>query len=814
MPEFDSEAYWVSQVSWQIYYARTYELAYLVHLNQLPALGANIYAMAYAEAYRIAPSLESMAVSLDGLKGRSYYDTSSALSLASLYLGDIAHPQADGWQMALPKIAQALQGLAGQEVKDIRDLMQLVAQALEQLATHELANLSDVTWLGARGIEQLVEAAVPALQQLLTNLQAGAPLDTEVKEAFFKWLGPQQASGPSSWLLDMIVGVMAQLGRLIVDGVGQAVTILHQPAGAVILPTLRGVFDQYKAELTKPGPLNPWDSTDIAINAFNSALKLGSMAHAFGQVVELLLPTKHLGLGHLAAGLADAAGFEPVMRAAIGRRLDVALGRTAELQARHDYRTVWPDVRTCVEMFLEGRLTHPFMAERLAYEGWPEWAIKGYMGDRDSPDETVPYREARPIDLAYVYEDMTAPDDWILRQLIQSGFHRDDAQQLMVGLRRRSMRTHTSAYVSELVGAFGDGLIDQAGLRAYLRGLGLRQEAEDLVVNRAAMNYFRQTAKDLLAVYRDMVDKSLLSITDFRVAVAGLGFQEHTIAAEVARLDARARGRLLVEEQREAEAAVREVQRLLGTEYAERVRRGLVTPDSMERVLVQAGVEPAQAAAMARIAAIRQIPALKLPEALTPEAQAQQVRDILTRDILTRVRQRQLSTEGAVTYLVSIGVNQTEAEAEVGLAWQQGWRPPTVELPPKEAPEVREARRNRTQAATAAFQAGEFDEEVLLDRLRALGHSPAVAVSIVEQEATERRLRLERKAETERAKVLAEVQKLEETLILELVRKRQIEPEDAVAALISIGIEETQADLLVKRELLKAAPVRSTAAAG
>lgn len=750
------------------------------------------------------PRLRDLIVPLLGMAGKSLPDIASMLALS------VGRPRRRFRDVPLQEF-----GLIDEDITPLGEVMSEHGERTSAAAEQAALDMADAQAAGAARVAEAFETATASLGEITVGQGQAAAAGLEgikqtIQDAeswlsragiwFFEGGAERVGRGAvtiAGNMLTVFLTIFAELVKLAVDKV-------HDPVAKAITPKFQEFLQSYRDRLTEIGPVRPDQSFALASKAWDAALQMGITAHAYAAVAELAHPVKHLGFPQLAAGLVDLAAFGPVVAHTIGRTMSVGIGRATEWQARRDFRTTFPGLREATEMYLERRISRDELAERLRWEGWPEKDIISYLALDTDEALAVPWREAAPRELGIVFEDVAVDEAWVLGHLKQQGYNDQDAEQLLTGVRLRSSKSFRMGLVSEVLGAYEDGLLTDDDARRFLAPLGLRESSLGLLLDRARLAASRSQATKLLAAQRVQVEQDVIPLDQFRVSARALGFVGWRVEAEAAVIEAKRTGKLLKEEIREGQAQLRELQERTAQVIEERVKRGLATPEDLERGLLELGFESQLATASAELARIRQRPILRLPTALTPEAQAQRVRDLLQDEVLSRVRHETLDPGLAGLHLLALGIPTEEAQALIRLE--------LARIPPSEELEVR---RLRTQEALDRFAAGEITEGALRDALRAAGQAEDVAAAMVSRAATDRRIResqvaaqaqarTQREAAATRARELAEIQRLQQAIILEALRKGELEAADAFQGLQMIGLTAETADLLVTQSVLRA----------
>jgi hypothetical protein len=795
----------------------------------------------------LEPRLRDIGGALVGLGGASIPNIGALLALS---LGkprrryrDVGLGEFTGLDEEIQPLGEVIDEAAKSTTMDIRVLLRELA---EEQAEREKDRIYEERQTHQGFFERYMAAQSEGLEWWKRFLESPADATRErvgsLSEAITEGLLPN-----AERVMQFLGPLLAAITELVTKSVVEVARVAHEPMSKGLTDSFADFLDTYRRGIGKNEEVKPDDVTPMAVSYMQDALRFGTTAHAFALLAEICLPLKELGIAQLAAALADAAAFAPIVSSTIGTRIRASLGRAAELDARRTFRTYWPGTRDVEAMWLEGRLTRDDYAERLRYEGWPERYIKAYLALGEEEEDAVPYKEPAARELAILYEDVDVTEAWILNMLRQSGYAPRDAEQLLTGVKLRAQKSIRQGLISELLSAYEDGLLYESDFRDRLAPLHLREESIRLLLGRANLGLAHKQAGRMATVHRTLVENDVVDLDQFRVSLRALGYIDSQVEIEASLVDAKRRGKLLKEEQRETEKQFRELQEVTVKLYEDCIRRGLATPDEYRERLLEIGFEPQLAAATAEVARVRQRPVLQLPTAETPEAIKQRVQELLHKEVLTRVTAKTIQPGLAALNLVALGMTDAEAEAQVRLAMARIPPEPAKEEKDEETPEQREARRIRTNEAITRYQAGELDEDALRRALGAAGVSDEVAAATVSRESTEKRLTAARKAaeatrsaataaeraataaqqaaerqraaalaaaeraataaqqaaERQRAAALAEIQRLQRDIILEAVTKGALSEQEAVIGLQEVGYDADTARLLVDREIVR-----------
>lgn len=645
-----------------------------------------------------------------------------------LMVAPIGNVLDDGLTRTSDEIREQMRAQSAQQREDAANAEQRAGDLAERM-TEAIAQS------GTANVEA-AKTQLEALQAFLEGLVAG------LSEVITKGVFP-----PVELLLQLLGPVLVPLVTLFAETAVKAVKIAHEPVAQALEKPFREQLTNFTSQFLGSEGVRPDQAIERATVMFGQALKFGTFAHALALVGELVHPTKELGLPQLAAALADFGAFAPIAANTVGIEARAAIGRPMQYQANRITRSQLPDLRAVTEMFLERRIDLATFKERLAFEGWRDEWIEAYLTPAGDPDEAVPYREPTARELGVIFEDVTVDEAWIMAMLRQGGYSDRDADQVLKGVRMRGQKSVRMGLLSEAQGAFEEGTLSADGLDQVLETLGLRDESRRLVHQRGALGRARHVTKLLAQQYETLAKGQVIGLEDYRVALAGLGMQDEVVAAEVAVVDALLRGQVAKDERAEIKTEVRKEQ-ALAVEIAEKqVRLGTLSVPEAQAILEQYGIHENQARLMAMLAGLKTLPVPKLPEVLSVEAAQQKIQEFEVDAILSLVGRGVMEGPIGLAVLLGLGVGLQEATARIALAVARATKAPKLPEPTKESPEVREARRIRTQEAVAAFRAGDSSEGELRARLSAAGNTEAIVDAMVSREVTLARIAAERELE-------------------------------------------------------------------
>ena len=608
-------------------------------------------------------------------------------------------------------------------------LSSAVSTAIAQLAAQNKATAAEQM----QSIEAIAKANGAATQQQIEATaeltKASSQTLAEVLQQLLSGLSEIITKGliPGEQLLKDLLGpIVVPLVRLLAGTIKDSVRMVGKPIEDAIAPFFGDALDEYKRDMFQQGILTIDDIRGLSETTFAKAMNFGITAHAFSALVELFHPTHHLGVGQLSAGLVDAAAFGPIVSNTIGTELRQTLGRLSMWDANMRGRTNKPAVPMAEMAYTRGFISDFDFRERLRYDGWNEQDIDAYID--------VGFRRPAPRDLALIWEDEEADEEWITDALRKGGYHPDDIAAMVSGLRARGQKTAKGSLIGEAVSLYTAGAMDEAGLASVMEEIHVKTETQEIILRRARLARAYTIVKDLKAHYKTLATDQIITLDDYKLALTTIGLTDDVAAAEVSMVEAKVTGAVAKAEAAETKAEVRKEQSLLAAQLSKQVRLGAVSPLEMEAALNAAGISETISHSMAALAGLNALPVPKLPTVLSAEAAQQKQDEISAQTILTYVKKGNLDGISATAALVAMGMDSTTATDRVLLAMAEGYKAPSVAKAPVEDATVKQARTIRTTAAVTLYRGGEIDTNELRVELTAAGNVPDVVNAIVSRE--------------------------------------------------------------------------------
>lgn len=209
------------------------------------------------------------------------------------------------------------------------------------------------------------------------------------------------------------------------------------------------------------------------------ALLLGQGAHGLAVLGELPYFTKHLGLGEMAALVAEFSGFREILRESHGPFLRAALGRPAGYAFNRKYSNTLPPPQAGLLWWARGLLSTAD-AQMVANSA-------GYSGAWEATMFNAAYRPVSPRALATLMQDQPLDVQRMTAILQDNAYSPANVQFMLSEFEYASTKNVRNAYINEAISAYQHGVMPDAELNDILDSVGWSPDAKKFVIDRAAL---------------------------------------------------------------------------------------------------------------------------------------------------------------------------------------------------------------------------------------------------------------------------------------------------------------------------------------
>jgi len=153
--------------------------------------------------------------------------------------------------------------------------------------------------------------------------------------------------------------------------------------------------------------------------------------------------------------------------------------------------------------------------------------------------EAISWRTWRIFDIRTDWEMGLEDEETVLKRLIDTGYHPDEARVLLEVQKMFVLRSEIDAILREVDQDFIEGWISEEQLRADYEATPYRPELRELRIARAKLRRERELKRDIKRALMDRFIKGDLTEEEFKQELSRLGVVQEWISAEVERAKAR-----------------------------------------------------------------------------------------------------------------------------------------------------------------------------------------------------------------------------------------------------------------------------------
>jgi len=153
--------------------------------------------------------------------------------------------------------------------------------------------------------------------------------------------------------------------------------------------------------------------------------------------------------------------------------------------------------------------------------------------------EAISWRTWRIFDIRTDWEMGLEDEETVLKRLIDTGYHPDEARVLLEVQKMFVLRSEIDAILREVDQDFIEGWISEDQLRANYEATPYRPEIRELRITRAIIRRERELKRDIKRALMDRFIKGDLTEEEFKQELSRLGVVQEWISAEVERARAR-----------------------------------------------------------------------------------------------------------------------------------------------------------------------------------------------------------------------------------------------------------------------------------
>lgn len=364
------------------------------------------------------------------------------------------------------------------------------------LVTPGAIDMSPVAGAMERGLSGVGAALAGALPLIGTMVATGIG-------SIGKNLGHDMSQGRNACMSTTFPQILAQILPGLVPLGMMAFLESPEVKRTVTDPISKKLFDLLLTMPELQHPITPDEAPQLARVILERAISLGIGAHLVAQMSEASVPLKTMGMGYLAAFLADLAGFSRIASATMGALETQALRIPMTYHINEVVRSLLPDIRTAQQLLGERRITRDQFNTLMAYNGMAPEYVDGYA--------QLAYRPPAPRLLQQI-ADSGIYDEAYFRHALESSQY-DDATiaQVLSGLYNRAHGALSTLMVGTAIKRFKEGIDSETALTTNLGMLAVKPALMPKYLYAAQLEKDYDDFMDYLATLKAAVAKKAIS---------------------------------------------------------------------------------------------------------------------------------------------------------------------------------------------------------------------------------------------------------------------------------------------------------------
>lgn len=395
--------------------------------------------------------------------------------------------------------------------------------------------------------------------------------------------------------------LQALLGALVPGMI--AAGFMFSPALQSAVTSVAAKFvDAIYSPLTAQAPITPEKGPGIGAVLLSQAVMFGSGAHIMSIMAEASAPLKHLGVGYLAAFMADAAGFSRIAAAYQGMMISVGLSQPMKYWAQSRFRPEIPSESRLLGLVGEYAITREQFNKYMPYHGYTQEWIDRLYELADKPFSPMLFR--------FLANAGELPEDLLDRELKNASYNELSIPPLKKAFLRLAAGELQGQFASSVTGAYRKGLLTQGPFSGHLDNLGYSDRQKERAGYAAELDFAVALAEDMRATYLAQHKLGQLSDAELGFQLSTLGYRGEKVSADV--LGARARFKPKPEPKVDPaiERVFRETQAKYVQAYLSLYRDDYLDDDGLYASLISVKVDPDVAHATVFMESAKALPKL------------------------------------------------------------------------------------------------------------------------------------------------------------------------------------------------------------
>jgi len=383
-------------------------------------------------------------------------------------------------------------------------------------------------------------------------------------------------------------------------------------AGFMFSPTLQQAItsvaqkfvDAIYSPLSNQAPITPEKGPGIGAVLLGQAVMFGSGAHIMSILAEASAPLKHMGIGYLAAFMADAAGFSRIAAAYQGMMIQVGLQDPMRYWAHSKFRPELPSVSQLLSMAGEYAISREEFTRTMPYHGFSDHWIDRLYELADKPFSPMLFR--------FLANAGELPEELLDRELKNASYNILSIPTLKKAFTRLAAGELQGQFASSVTGAYRKGLMVPSGFKDHLDNLGYSDRQKERAGYAAELDFAVNLAEEMRAIYLQQHKLGQLSDTELGFQLSTLGYRPEKVSADVLK----ARAWFKPKPAPKADPAIEKVWREAQTKYVQGYlslyRDGYLDDDGLYESLLSVRVDPDVAKATVFMESAKTLPKLAL----------------------------------------------------------------------------------------------------------------------------------------------------------------------------------------------------------